>query len=156
MNLNLTMLAQAAAFVAFIWFTVAFVWPPLLRAIEERQKKIADGLAEAERGRTALSEAQRQVDQMLAEAKARAQEILGQAERSASTRLEEAKSAAKSEGDRIVALARSQIDQEVESAKQHLRERVADLAVAGAEKILRREVDAKAHADLLNQLKVQL
>ena len=156
MNLNLTMVAQALAFILFIVFVMKVVWPPLLRAIEARQKHIADGLAEAERGRSSLNEAQKQTEILLREARTRAQEIVVAAEKAASQRIEESKSQAKSEGERLVAAAKSQIDQEVQSAKQQLREQVATLAVSGAEKILRREVDARAHADMLNQLKAQL
>jgi F-type H+-transporting ATPase subunit b len=156
MNLNFTLIAQAIAFSLFIWFTLKFVWPPLLRAIEARQKLIVEGLAEAERGRSALVEARKQSETIIDEARTRAHEIIAQAEKLASTRVEESKYAAKTEGERLVAAAHAQIDQEVQSAKQHLREQVALLAVAGAEKILRREVDPKAHADMLNQLKAQL
>ena len=156
MNLNFTMVAQAIAFALFIWFTVKFVWPPLLRAIETRQKQIADGLAEAERGRASLAEAQKEKDVILKEARARAQEIVLAAEKAATQRVEESKSHAKTEGERLISTAHAQIQQEVQSAKQQLREQVAQLAVSGAEKILRREVDAKAHADMLNQLKAQI
>jgi F-type H+-transporting ATPase subunit b len=156
MNLNFTLVAQALAFILFIVFTIKFVWPPLLRAIETRQKTIADGLAEAERGRSSLADAQKQTDVLLREARARAQEIVIAAEKSAAQRIEESKSQAKSEGERQLAAAKAQIEQEVQSAKQQLREQVANLAVSGAEKILRREVDARAHADMLNQLKAQL
>ena len=156
MNITLTLIAQALAFALFIWFTVAFIWPPLLRAIEARQKAIADGLAEAERGKGALADAKQESDRILAEARVRAQEILALAEKSASTRVEESKGAAKTEGERLVAAAHAQIEQEVQSAKSQLREQVSALAVAGAEKILKREVDAKTHADMLNQLKAQL
>jgi F-type H+-transporting ATPase subunit b len=156
MNLNFTMVAEIIAFALFIWFCMKIVWPPLLRAIETRQKTIADGLAEAERGRSSLADAQKQTEVILKDARSRAQEILVVAEKSASQRIEESKSQAKSEGERLVTAAKAQIDQEVQSAKQQLREQVATLAVSGAEKILRREVDAKAHADMLNQLKAQL
>jgi F-type H+-transporting ATPase subunit b len=156
MNLNFTLFAQAAAFILFIVFTVKFVWPPLLRAIETRQKTIADGLAEAERGRSSLADAQVQTEAILKEARARAQEILVAADKSANQRVEDSKTQAKTEGERLVAAAKAQIEQEVNAAKQTLREQVASLAVSGAEKILRREVDAKAHADMLNQLKAQL
>jgi F-type H+-transporting ATPase subunit b len=156
MNLTLTIVAQAVAFALFIWFTVRFVWPPLLRAIETRQKNIADGLAEAERGRSSLADAHKQTDVILKEARGRAQEIVAAAEKLASQRVEESKTQAKTEGDRLLAQAKSQLEQEVQSAKQQLREQVATLAIAGAEKILRREVDAKAHADMLNQLKAEL
>lgn len=156
MNLNFTLVAQAVAFALLIWFTMKFVWPPLLRAIEARQKQIADGLAEAERGRSSLADAQKQTDIILKEARSRAQEIVSAAERAASQRVEESKAQAKTEGERIVAAAHAQVQQEVQSAKQQLREQVAQLAMAGAEKILRREVDAKAHAGMLDQLKAQL
>ena len=156
MNLNLTLFAQAVTFALFIWFTVKFVWPPLLRAIETRQKTIADGLAEAERGRSSLADAQKQTAQILRDARNRAQEVMAAAEKSASQRIEESKSQAKTEGERLVAAAHAQIQQEVQSARQVLREQVALLAVAGAEKILKREVDAKAHASMLDQLKAQI
>jgi F-type H+-transporting ATPase subunit b len=156
MNLTLTIVAQAVAFALFIWFTVKFVWPPLLRAIETRQKHIADGLAEAERGRSSLADAQKQTTVIVNEARARAQEIVAAAEKLANQRVDESKTQAKVEGERLLAQAKAQVEQEVQSAKQQLREQVATLAVAGAEKILRREVDAKAHADMLNQLKAQL
>ena len=156
MNLTFTMIAEAAVFIAFIVFSVKFVWPPLVRAIEARQKTIADGLAEAERGRSSLADAQKQTEKLLAEARARAQEIVAVAEKTAHQRVEDSKTQAKTEGERLVAAANAQIQQEVQSAKQQLREQVAQLAVDGAEKILRREVDAKAHADMLNQLKAQL
>jgi F-type H+-transporting ATPase subunit b len=156
MNLNATMLVQAIVFALFIWFTVSFVWPRIMRPVEERQKKIVEGLAEAEKGRNSLVDAKKEADRILAEARARAQEIVASAEKAASTRIEESKGSAKAEGERIVAAAHAQVQQEVQSAKQQLREQVAALAVAGAEKILRREVDARAHADMLNQLKAQL
>jgi F-type H+-transporting ATPase subunit b len=156
MNLNFTLFAEAAEFLIFIWFCKRFIWPWLLRKIEERQKQIADGLAEAERGRSSLADAQKQTEVLLKEARDRAHEIVATAEKTASQRVEESKSAAKTEGDRLVAAAKAQIDQEVHAAKQALREQVAALAVSGAEKILRREVDARAHADMLDQLKAQL
>ena len=156
MNLTFTMIAQGFVFALFIWFTVKFVWPPLLRAIETRQKNIVEGLAEAEKGRNSLVEAKQEADQILAEARVRAQEIVATADKAANARVEESKGAAKTEGERIVTAAHAQVQQEVQSAKQQLREQVAALAVAGAEKILRREVDAKAHADMLNQLKAQI
>ena len=156
MNLNLTLIAQAITFAAFIWFCVKFIWPPLLRAIETRQKQIADGLAEAERGRSSLADAQKQTEVLMRDAKARAQEIVVSAEKAASQRIEESKSQARTEGDRLVAQAKAQIEQEVQSARQQLREQVAALAVSGAEKILAREVDARAHAEMLDKLKAQL
>lgn len=156
MNLNATLLVQAIVFAVFIWFTVKFVWPMILGPIEARQKNITEGLAEAEKGRNSLVEAKKEADKILADAKARAQEIVANADKAAGARIEESKGAAKVEGERIVAAAHASVQQEVQSAKQQLREQVAQLAVAGAEKILRREVDAKAHAEMLNQLKGQL
>ena len=156
MNINLTLIGQALAFGIFIWFSYRFIWPPLMKAIDDRQKKIADGLAEADRGRASLSEAEKQTEQMIKEARVRAQEILTQSEKRATEVVELAKTNAKAEGDRLVAAAQAQIEQEVQSAKTKLRDSVATLAVAGAEKILKREVDAKAHADMLGQLKAQL
>jgi F-type H+-transporting ATPase subunit b len=153
---NLTLIVQAVVFALFIWFCVKFIWPPLLRAIESRQKEIADGLAEAERGRSSLADAQKQTETLLKEARERAHELLAQAEKSAQQRIEESKAQAKAEADRIVAGAQAQLQQEVQSAKQQLREQVASLAVAGAERILQREVDARAHAQMLDQLKAQL
>jgi F-type H+-transporting ATPase subunit b len=156
MNINLTLIAQAITFAIFIWFTVKFVWPPLQRAMEARQKTIAEGLAAAERGRLDLQAAAKRANEMMGEAKQQVQEIIAQADRRAAQIVEEAKGAAKAEGDRLLAGARAEIDQEFSRAKEALREQVAALAIAGAEKILRREVDAKAHANLLSQLKQEL
>jgi len=156
MNINLTLIAQAAAFGIFIWFTARFVWPPLLRAIETRQKQIADGLAAAERGRKDLELASKRAEDIVGQARERSQEILTQAEKRAAQIVEEAKGQAKTEGDRIIAGAKAEIDREVFRAKETLRTHVAVLAVQGAEKILRREVDAKAHADLLNAVAAEL
>ena len=156
MSFNLTVIAQAVAFALFIWFTVKFVWPPMLRAIEARQKQIADGLAAAEQGKKSLEASSKQADQAIQDARGRAAEILAQAEKRGSQVIEEAKAAAKSEGDREKAAAKADIQQEISRAREQLREQVAALAVAGAEKILRREVDAKAHAELLEGIKKQL
>jgi F-type H+-transporting ATPase subunit b len=156
MNITVTMFAQMIVFGAFIWFTKAFVWPPLLRAIEARQKQIADGLAAAEQGKKSLESSSKQAEVAIAEARGRAAEIVAQAEKRGSQVIEEAKAAAKAEGDREKAAAKADIQQEASRAREQLREQVAALAVAGAEKILRREVDAKAHADLLDGIKKQL
>ena len=156
MNLNLTLIAQAVEFLVFLWFCKAFIWPWLMKKIEERQKMIADGLAEAERGRSSLADAQKQTEVILRDARNRAQELVTAAEKAASQRIEESKSQAKTEGDRLVAAAKASIEQEVQSAKQQLREQVAALAVSGAEKILAREVDARAHSEMLDRLKAQL
>jgi F-type H+-transporting ATPase subunit b len=156
MNINFTLFAQAIVFAAFIWFTVKFVWPPLLRAIEQRQKTIADGLAAGERGRQELEAAGKRAHEELARARERVSEIINSAEKRDGQMLEEAKAAARAEAERIIAAARADIDQQVGKAREMLREQVASLAVAGAEKILRREVDAKAHAEILEQLKKEI
>ena len=156
MNMNYTMIAQIIEFIIFIAICRMFIWPWLLGKIEQRQKTIADGLAEAERGRSSLADAHKQTETLLREARDRAHELMAQAEKSAHQRLEEAKAHAKAEADRIVASAHAQLEQEVQSAKQQLREQVAALAVAGAERILQREVDSRAHAQMLDQLKAQL
>jgi F-type H+-transporting ATPase subunit b len=156
MNINLTLIAQALTFAAFIWFTTKFIWPYLLRAIEERQKTIADGLAAGEQGKKSLEVSSKQAEQAIQEARMRAAEIITQAEKRDAQMVEEAKLAAKAEGDREKTAAKADIQQEASRAREQLREQVAALAVAGAEKILRREVDAKAHADLLDSIKKQL
>jgi len=156
MNFNLTLFAQALVFAGLIWFTIKFIWPPLLVAIEARQKQIADGLAAGEQGRKSLEVSTRQAEEAIKEARARATDILAQAEKRAGQLVEEAKSAAKDEGAREKAAAKAEIGQELQRAREMLREQVAALAVAGAEKILRREVDARAHAELLDGIKRQL
>jgi F-type H+-transporting ATPase subunit b len=156
MNITLTLFAQALVFAAFIWFTAKFVWPYLLRAMEARQKTIADGLAAAEQGRRTLELSNRQADEAISEARARAAEIVAQAEKRSAQLIDEARQAAKDEGSRELAQAKAEIEQEVTRAREELRDRVASLAVAGAEKILRREVDARAHSDLLESIRRQL
>ena len=156
MNINFTLIAQAIAFAVLIWFTVKFVWPPLLTAIETRQKEIADGLAAAQEGRSALDVAAKNSAATLNEAKQKASEIIGQAEKRGSQIVEEAKGNAKVEGDRILAGAKAEIDQEVNRAKEGLRAQVSALAIAGAEKILRREIDGKAHSEMLAKLAAEL
>lgn len=156
MNINFSLIAQAIMFALFILFTMKLIWPYMLRAIETRQKTIADGLAAAERGHRELEEASQRADQTVAEARGRAADILAQTERRATQLIEEAKSAAKGEGEREKAAAKAEIEQEFARAREQLRDQVAALAVAGAEKILQREVDAKAHSDLLESIRRQL
>ena len=156
MNLTFTLFAQAAVFIAFVLFTKRFVWPYLLRAIETRQKTIADGLAAAEEGRRSLEVSSKRADEEVMRARERAGELLSQAEKRAAQMIEEAKNAAKEEGVREKAAAKAEIEQEVTRAREQLRDHVAALAVAGAEKILRREVDARAHGELLDSIKQQL
>ena len=156
MNITFTLVAQAVVFAAFIWFTKAFIWPHMVRAIETRQKTIADGLAAAEQGKRSLEASARQSEDTVKQARDRAAEIIAQAEKRTAQMIDEAKNAAKEEGNREKAAAKAEIAQEVTRAREQLRDRVASLAVAGAEKILRREVDAKAHGELLDSIKRQL
>ena len=156
MNINLTLFMQAPAFAAFIWFTAKFVWPPLMRAVGERQKQIADGLAAGEQGRQSLASTEKRIGELMVEAKSRSSEIIAQGEKLKTETIEAAKAQAKVEADRILAGAKAEIEQEIMRAKEALRNQVADLAVAGASKILKREVDAKAHADLLAAIQREL
>jgi len=155
-NLNATFIAQMAVFFILGWFTMKFVWPPLMKALDDRAKRIADGLAAAERGNAALKEALVRFQQLEAEARTRAQEIIAQNEKRGVEIVEEAKASAKAEGDRLIVAAKAEIDSEMQRAKDALRSQVAQLAVAGAEKILRREVNAQVHADLLAQMQQEL
>ena len=156
MSINLTLLAQALVFALFIWFTAKFVWPPILGAMDARRKKIADGLADAERSAKSIDEARQQAAKMQSEARTQAQAIVAESERRAQQIVEEAKVHAKVEADRIVAAANTEAEQAMQKAKGVLRDQVAVLAVAGAEQILKREVNAQAHAQLLNELKATL
>ena len=156
MNINATLIGQAIWFAVFIWITMKYVWPPLQKAIADRQAQIAEGLAAAERGRHEQELAAKRSADELRQAKEKSAELVAQAEKRAQQIVEEAKGTANVEKDKIVASAQAEIDQEVERAKQTLRERVAELAVAGAEKILRKEINASAHADMLVALKQDL
>lgn len=156
MNINLTLFSQALSFAIFIWFTVKFVWPPLMNAIESRQKTIADGLAFAERSKLDLELAAKRSADILREAKEKAGEIVAHGEKRANEIIEEAKVQAKAEGDRIVMGAKAEIDREVFQAKEQLRTQVSAIALAGAGKILGREIDAKAHNDLLDKLVAEI
>ena len=156
MNINLTLIAQALAFAIFIWLTVKYIWPVLTRKVEERQKQIADGLAAGERGRQELEAAGKRAHEELAKARERVGEIIGSAEKRDAQMLDEAKAAAKAEAERILAAAKADIDQQIARAKEMLREQVSSLAVAGAEKILRREVNPETHAELIGRLKREI
>ncbi len=156
MNINLTLIAQLASFAVFVWFTMKFVWPPLVKALEERKVRIADGLAAAERGAHEKELAEQAAKQKLQEAKAQSAEIVARAEKRAAEIVDEAKEQARVEGDRIVTAARAEIEQEVNKAREALRTRVAELAVAGAEKILRREINADAHKEIVDELAKQI
>ena len=156
MNINFTLIMQAVAFTAFIWFCAHFIWPPLMRAIDARQKQIADGIAAGEEGRVSLANTEKRIADMMSEAKGRSSEIIAQGEKLKSETVDAAKAEAKSEAERILVAAKAEIRQEFARAKESLRDQVADLAVAGAAKILKREVDAKAHADLLASIRREL
>ena len=156
MNINATLLGQAITFAILIWFTMKFVWPPLMAAMAERAKTIADGLAAAERGKHDLELAEKRAAEILRQGKEKASEIIAASEKRASEIIEEAKAQAKIEGDRIIAGARAEIDQEVFRAREQLRTHVSAIALAGAGKILGREIDAKAHNDLLDRLVAEI
>ncbi len=156
MHLNSTLFVQFAVFLVLGWVTMKFIWPPLIKAIDDRRQKIADGLSAAEQGTKSLGDAKRKVQELEADAKARAQQIIVDTEKRAQAMIEAAKDQAKTEAERLLAAAKVEADQQVVRAKTALRDQVAALAVSGAESILKREVDARAHAELLNQLKQQL
>jgi F-type H+-transporting ATPase subunit b len=156
MNFNATLIGQSITFILFVWFCMKFVWPPIMSALEARKKQIADGLAAADRGKHELELAAKKAGDNMREAKVQAAEVIALAEKRAAQIVEEAKTAAKEEGDRQLAAAQANIAQETNRARESLREQVAGLAIAGAEKILRREVNAQTHADLLGQLKAEL
>jgi F-type H+-transporting ATPase subunit b len=153
MNINLTMLMQAVGFGLFIWFTAKFVWPPLMRAVETRQRQIAEGLAAGEQGRQSLVTAEKRVADLIAEAKAKASEIVATGEKFKAETIDQAKVEAAAERERIIAAAKAEAQQEYATAREQLRNQVADLAVAGAAKILQREIDARAHAALLDDIR---
>ncbi len=156
MNINMTLILQAIGFFIFMWVTVKFVMPPLANAIEARRKQIADGLAEAEKGKASLVTAQRDADKVIAEAKSKAAEIVANAEKQATARIDASKGEAVAEGEKQLAAAKAEMAQLVFKAKEGLRGQVSDLAVSGASKILRREVNPQVHADLLKQLQAEL
>jgi len=152
LEINLTLVVQALVFAAFVWFTMKFVWPPLSRALEERQDKIADGLAAAERGRRELELATHRVKDEIKQAKMDASDIIEKANRRAQQIIEEAKSEARLEAQQLAKMAQAQISQETSRAKDELRKQIASLAMLGAEKILMREVDEQSNRALLANL----
>lgn len=156
MNINATLFGQMVTFALLVWFTMKYVWPPLLQALEERKKKIAEGLAAAEKGKHEMELAEKRATSALKDAKDQAAEIVNLAQKRANVLVDESKEAAKVEGERILANARSEIDRELENAKEDLRKQVSVLAVSAAEKILQREVDQKKHKEILAGLGKQL
>ena len=156
MNINLTLVVQMIVFVVLVWFTMKFVWPMILGPMEERSKKIAAGLAAAERGQQELAQARDRAEGIIREARERATQIIDQAQHRANDLVEQAKSTATAEGQRLVAAAKQQIDLEASHAREALRREVATIAVSAASKVLEREIDPRAHADLLSKLATQI
>lgn len=156
MNFNATLIGQSISFIVFVWFCLKYVWPPLMTALEERKAKIADGLAAAERGQKDLQLAQSKVSDNLKESKQQAQEIITQAQKRANEIVDAAKESAREEADKIKAAASSDIEQQINSAREHLRKEVSGIALAGAEQILKREINAEAHSKVLDDLMAQI
>lgn len=156
MSINATLIGQIIVFALLVWFTMKFIWPPITNAMEERQRKIAEGLAKAERSGHELEQAQKRASEVLKEARSQAGEILEQANKRSNDLVEEARDTARKEGERLVAAAHAQIEQERGQARAELQKQVVALAIAGAGKILQREVDAKAHNAMLEELAKQL
>jgi F-type H+-transporting ATPase subunit b len=155
-NINATLFLQAVVFAILVWFTMKFVWPPIAKALDERAQKIADGLAAADKAKSELASANKRVEAELATSRNETAVRLADAERRAQGIIEEAKTRATEEGNKIIAAAKAEAEQQTVKAREALREQVAVLAVKGAEQILRKEVNAAAHADLLNRLKTEL
>jgi F-type H+-transporting ATPase subunit b len=156
MNPNITLLGQMISFAILIWFTVKFIWPPLMKAIEERQQKIADGLAAADNAQKNLAQAEEKVNEELKLARVKANEIIDQAHQRANQIIDQAKNDAVAEANRQKALAEAEIAAAANRAKEDLRKQVSALAVSGAEKLLKREIDANAHKALIDELAAQL
>jgi F-type H+-transporting ATPase subunit b len=155
-SINATLIIQIIVFMGLVWFTMKFVWPPIVKALDERAAKIAEGLSAADKAKSELAEANKRVEQQLAAARTDATQRLADAERLAQQMIEEAKGRASEEGAKIIAAAKAEAEQEAVKAREALRAQVAALAVKGAEQILRKEVNAGVHAELLNRLKAEL
>ena len=156
MNINATLFLQAVVFAILVWFTMKFVWPPITKALDERAQKIADGLAAADKAKSELTSANKRVEEDLAKSRSEATVRMAETERRAQIMIDEAKAKAVDEGNKIVAAAKAEAEQQTVRARETLREQVAALAVKGAEQILRKEVNAGVHADLLGRLKAEL
>jgi F-type H+-transporting ATPase subunit b len=152
MNINMTLVLQMVVFGLFWWFSKKYVWVPIMQALDERKKGIADSLSAAERAKTDQEDAQKNADKFITEAKDQAADIVAKAEKRGSTVVEEAKYSAKAEGSRILTAAQAEVDQQINRAREALRGEVAALAAAGASKILGKEIDAKSHAKLIDEL----
>ena len=156
MSINATLIVQMIVFLILVWFTMKFVWPPIASALDERASKIADGLAAADKAKSELSAANQRVEAELSKSRSETASLLADAERRAQAIIEQAKASATEEGNKIIAAARAEADQQTVKARESLRDQVAALAVRGAEQILRKEVNAGVHAELLNRLKTEL
>jgi F-type H+-transporting ATPase subunit b len=155
-NINLTLIVQMVVFIVLVWFTMKFVWPMILGPMEERSKKIAAGLAAAEKGQEDFAQARDRADAIVREARERATQIIDQAQHRANDLVEQAKGTATAEGRRLVEAAKQQIELEASHAREALRREVATIAVSAASKVLEREIDPRAHADLLSKLATQI
>ncbi len=156
MSINATLIGQMITFALLVWFTMKFVWPPLMQAMEERQKKIADGLAAADKGKHEMELAEKRATALLREAKEQAADIVNLAQKRAGELVEESKLTARQEGDRLIVAAKAEIDREIQSTREGLRQQVATLAVSAAEQILRKEVDQNKHREILDEFGKQL
>ena len=156
MNFNFTLVGQLLAFILFVWFCMKYVWPPMLKILEEREKEIADGLNAASEGRRELEEANARKEEILGEAKKEAADLVGQANQRANQLVEEAKTSAQEEAEKIKVSAQNDIEQSAKRAREELRSEVAALAVAGAEKILNSEIDEKKNSELIDELTKEL
>jgi len=155
-NINLTLIIQMIVFLLLVFFTMSFIWPPLMRAVEERQKKIAQGLAAADRGEQELQKARESAEAILREARERAGQIIDQAQHRANDIMEQARTGAQQEGQRLVASAQQQIGLEASRARESLRREIGEIAVAAASKLLEREIDPRAHQELISKLAAQI
>ncbi|MCE7903690.1 MAG: F0F1 ATP synthase subunit B [Gammaproteobacteria bacterium PRO9] len=156
MDINLTLIGQAIAMAVFVWFCMKYVWPPILGMIEVRQKTIAEGLAAADKGNRSLEDAKAQIASMVEEARGQARQIIDQAQVRGNEIVDEARQGATEERERILKAAQGDVEQQLNQARDQLRSQVAAITVAGAEKILGREIDARAHQDLLDKLAAQI
>lgn len=156
MDITVTIIAQSIAFIIFVLLTMRYIWPLIIEAMGKRQTEIASGLAAAERGTKALQEASARSEEVLRQARSQAQDIIGTANKQATQIVDQARDSARSEGERLIEEAKAEVGREVTHAREELRRQVGQLAVVGAERILRREIDAKAHADVLNELATQI
>jgi F-type H+-transporting ATPase subunit b len=155
-SINATLIGQMITFALLVWFTMKFVWPPLMQAMEERQKKIADGLAAADKGKHEMELAEKRATALLRQAKEQAADIVSLAQKRAGELVEESKQTAKQEGDRMIVAAKAEIDREIQNTREGLRQQVATLAVTAAEQILQREVDQNRHREILDEFGKQL